>query len=100
MALSKCVSIDEMRDMVKNKSLTYREISKQLQIKYHQTTGFSERSVRRFCLSNGIQRRDQYDKAEIKKLIFLEASKVCTHLFYTVYSLFNFFKNIARSRTH
>ena len=76
MAFSKFVSVDEMKELVIVKDLSYSDVSNMLQEKNPDVKVISERSVRRFCSSNNIRKRSILSKEEFQKIIFLEASKV------------------------
>ena len=76
MSFSKFISVDEMKELVIVKDLSYSDVSNMLQDKNTDVTRISERSVRRFCTSNNIRKRSNLNKEEFQKIIFLEASKV------------------------
>ena len=76
MAVSKFISVNEMKELVIVKDLPYSDVSNMLQKKNPDVKGISERSVRRFCSSNNVRKRLNLSKEEFQKIIFLEASKV------------------------
>lgn len=45
----------------RKKGMTYKEISQELQDASPHTKGFSERSVRRFCKENGIEKMNDIE---------------------------------------
>ena len=76
MEISKIFSVDEMKELVTVKDLSYSDVSNILQEKNSNTKAISERSVRCFCTSKNIRKRSNLSKEEFQKIIFLEASKI------------------------
>ena len=76
MAVSKFISVDEMKELVIVKDLSYSGASNMLQEKNSDVKGISEISVRRFFTSNNIRKQSNLSKKEFQKIIFLQASKV------------------------
>ena len=75
MAVSKFVSVDEMKELLIVKDLSYSDKINMLQEKNPEVKGISERSVRRFRTSNNTRKRSDLSNEEFQKIIFLEASK-------------------------
>ena len=76
MEVSKFISVNEMRELVIVKDLSYSDVSNMLQERNPGVKGISERSVRHFCTSNNIRKESNLSKVEFQKIISLEASKV------------------------
>ena len=75
MAVSKFVSVDEMKELLIVKDLSYSDKSNMLQEKNPEVKGICERNVRRFCTSNNTRKLSNLSNEEFQKIIFLEASK-------------------------
>ena len=56
MVISTFISVDEMKELVTVKDLSYSNVSNMLQEKNPHTKGISEKSVRRFRTSNDIRK--------------------------------------------
>ena len=54
--VSKFITVNEMRELVIVKDLSYSEVSNMLQERNLGVKGISERSVRHFCTSNNIRK--------------------------------------------
>ena len=76
MAVSKFVSVDEMKELVIVKELPYSDVSNILQENNPDAKGISERSVRRFCTYTNIRKQSNLSKEEFQKITFLQVSKV------------------------
>ena len=96
MAVSKFISVDEMKELVIVKDLPYSDVSNMLQKKNPDVKGISERSVRRFCSSNNVRKRLNLSKEEFQKIIFLEASKVWRLMYLLFMEIILFKKKITQ----
>ena len=72
--ISKFVSVDEMKELVIVKDLSYSDVSNMLQEKNQHTKGISQKSVRHF--HTNIEKSSNLSKEEFHRIIFLETSKV------------------------
>jgi len=56
--IEKVVTANYIKELVEKQAKTHKEVSEILRQRYPGVEGLSERSVRRFCATNNIQRHD------------------------------------------
>ena len=56
--IEKVVTVSYIKKLVEKQAKTHREVSEILRQRYPGVEGLSERSVRRYCATNNIQRHD------------------------------------------
>ena len=61
-------TVEEIRNFIEH-GLSYEEISSELELRYPGITGFSTRSIRRFCKENNINKNCTLPKSEKEELI-------------------------------
>ena len=81
MVISKFISVDEMKELVIMKDLSYSDVSNILEENNQHAKGISEKSFRLFCTSNNIRKWSNLGKEKFHRKIFLKASQVW-HLMY------------------
>ena len=77
--ISSYSSIAEIKTFI-DRGLSYEEISSELQFRYPAAGGFSERSVRRFCKENQINKNCTLSQKEKEELIRTSISQVSFRL--------------------
>ena len=56
--IEKVVTVSYIKELVEKQAKTHREVSEILMQRYPGVEGLSERSIRRYCATNNIQRHD------------------------------------------
>ena len=56
--IEEVVNVSYIKELVEKQAKTHREVSEILKQRYTGVEGLSERSVRRYCAANNIQRHD------------------------------------------
>ena len=75
MEMENIVSVERVKDFIKN-GKTYREISEILRGENPTMTGLSERSIRRFCATNNINKKHLYNQENLDEIVDTHMNKV------------------------
>ena len=73
------VSVEYVKDLVVTQQKTHSEVSLLLKEAYPDRRGLSSRSVRRFCLKNGIQAQNRLSNDELEQCTKEVVARVGIH---------------------
>ena len=85
--IEQVVTVRYVRELVEEQEKTHREVSDILRQEHPGVQGLSERSVRRYCATNGIRRHDSHlTRGAVDEVVASAAAEVRVHVF----SIFSF----------
>ena len=82
--IEQVVTVRYVRELVEEQEKTHREVSDILRQEHPGVQGLSERSVRRYCATNGIRRHDSHlTRGAVDEVVASAAAEVRVHVFNT-----------------